>query len=64
MIVTLTAFLEDIPGHAYTFNLDLIELSDASAEIIAKELLRCLSEHDFEDFFTSVLLPLLATELP
>jgi hypothetical protein len=51
LIVVLRVFFEDIPGDPYTFNLDLIELSDASAESITKELLRCLNEHGFDEFF-------------
>jgi hypothetical protein len=51
LIVVLRIFFEDIPGDAYTFNLDLIELSDASAESITKELLRCLNEYGFDEFF-------------
>jgi len=42
LVVVVRTFIEDFPGEPYTFNLDLIELLNTSAETITKSLLDCL----------------------
>lgn len=51
LVVVVRAFIEDFPGEPYTFNLDLIELPNTSAETITKPLLDCLGGHGFDQIF-------------
>lgn len=51
LVVVVRAFIEDFPGEPYTFNLDLIELPNTSAETITKSLLDCLGGHGFDQIF-------------
>jgi len=51
LVVVVRAFIEDFPGEPYTFNLDLIELPNTSAETITKSLLDCLNGRGFDQIF-------------
>lgn len=51
LVVVVRTFIEDFPGEPYTFNLDLIELLNTSAEIITKSLLDCLGGHGLIKIF-------------
>lgn len=51
LVVVLRTFFADFPGDAYVFNLDLIELSNASANNIYSQLLDCLNKHGFDESY-------------